>query len=190
MQRVFHRFADANLKELPGPEGKTITMALAIAPQSDASFLRVWEQATRNLDTARAAAKDSLHIFGRTVDWRQVSHAADLRDTMLRMVGDFGCPPDFLDELTGFYRDKPGTAGSSRRLDRPWRYHRRFNSVLAGAPRDREFQRIRTALITDLIGKSAAQVKLRPAGGLAVHWARLSLEAGPDPVSASPTPVY
>src|SRR5688572_21056684 len=46
MQRVFQRFADANLKELPGPEGKTITMAIATAPVPSAQFDRVWEQAT------------------------------------------------------------------------------------------------------------------------------------------------
>jgi hypothetical protein len=103
------------------------------------------------------------------------------------MVHDFDCPPQFLVELSGFYRDKPiAPKGSSRRLDRPWRYHRRFNSVLTGAPRDREFQRVRTALITDLIGKSTAHAKLRPAGGLAVQWARLSLDAGPGPAIAPP----
>jgi CRISPR-associated protein Csm1 len=49
MQRVFHRFADANLKELPGPEGKTVTMALVIAPRIDEPFARVWEETTRRL---------------------------------------------------------------------------------------------------------------------------------------------
>jgi hypothetical protein len=106
---------------------------------------------------------------------------------MLRMIRDFRCPPQFLDELNGFYRDKPVAGGSgSRRLDRPWRYHRRFNSVLPGAARDREFQRIRTAVITDLIGKSHAQVKLRPAGAVAVQWARFSLESGMQPGSGQP----
>jgi CRISPR-associated protein Csm1 len=188
MQRVFQRFADANLKELPGPEGKSITMAIALAPHPDAPLLRVWEQAGRNLEIARASTKDSLYAFGRTIDWRQVSHAAELRETMLRMIRDFRCPPQFLDELGGFYRDKPTAAssGSSRRLDRPWRFHRRFNSVLPGAARDREFQRIRTALITDLIGKSHAQVKLRPAGGVAVQWARFSLDPSTMPGSATP----
>jgi CRISPR-associated protein Csm1 len=187
MQRVFHRFADANLKELPGPEGKTITMALALAPRGSTSFLRAWEQVSRDLDTARAAAKDSLHAFGRALDWRQVAHAAELRDNLVALVRDFQCPPQFLVELGGFYRDKPiAPKASSRRLERPWRYHRRFNSVMAGAGRDREFQRARTALITDLIGKSTAQAKLRPAGGLAVQWARLSLHAGPGPDSAPP----
>jgi CRISPR-associated protein Csm1 len=187
MQRVFHRFTDANLKELPGPEGKSITMALAFAPRLDEPFARVWEDASRRLEIARASAKDSLHVFGRCVDWRQVAHAAELRDTMLRMIRDFRCPPQFLNELNGFYRDKPiAAAGASRRLDRPWRYHRRFNSVLPGAARDREFQRIRTALITDLIGKSHAQVKLRPAGAVAVQWARFSLESGVQPTPAQP----
>ena len=31
IQRLFHRFCEENLKEFPGPEGKTITMAVAIA---------------------------------------------------------------------------------------------------------------------------------------------------------------
>ena len=38
LQRVFHRFADENLKELPGPEGKTITMAVALAQSSESTL--------------------------------------------------------------------------------------------------------------------------------------------------------
>ena len=32
MERLFHRFAEQNLKDFAGPEGKTISMALALAP--------------------------------------------------------------------------------------------------------------------------------------------------------------
>ena len=32
MQRLFHRFSEENLKDFPGPEGKTISMAMALAP--------------------------------------------------------------------------------------------------------------------------------------------------------------
>ena len=35
LQRLFHRFTEEHLKEFPGPEGKTITMALALAPELD-----------------------------------------------------------------------------------------------------------------------------------------------------------
>src|SRR5262249_41956237 len=37
LERLFHRFAEQNLQEFAGPEGKTITMALALAPAEDAS---------------------------------------------------------------------------------------------------------------------------------------------------------
>jgi CRISPR-associated protein Csm1 len=167
LQRLFHRFAEANLKELPGPEGKTITMALELAPEVETPFATVLEAARRNLDIAKAADKDCLHIFGRTVEWRHVNHANDLKEMMLRMVRRFHCPPAFLEELSGFYREKP--AG---RADRPWRYYRRL-AVVLGDFKDRELQRLQKALITDIVGKSATQVKLRPAGRVAVEWARL-----------------
>jgi hypothetical protein len=40
-----------------------------------------------------------------------------------------------------------------------------------------DYQKARTALIADLIGRSAVTVKLRPAGRVALEWARLSSEA-------------
>ncbi|MBL8294988.1 MAG: hypothetical protein JNN08_24300 [Bryobacterales bacterium] len=170
-QRLFHRFAEANLKELPGPEGKTATMALELAPDIDTPFATVFEASARSLDIAKAADKDCLHIFGRTVEWRHVNHASDLKEMMLRMVRQFRCPPEFLEELSAFYREKAAT-----RNDRPWRYYRRL-AVVLGDFKDRELQRLQKALITDIVGKSATQVKLRPAGRVAVEWARLL--AGP-----------
>jgi len=170
-QRLFHRFAEANLKELPGPEGKTATMALELAPAVDTAFSTVLEAAGRSIDIARAADKDCLHIFGRTVEWRHVNHASDLKEMMLRMVRQFRCPPEFLEELGAFYREKAAT-----RNDRPWRYYRRL-AVVLGEFKDRELQRLQKALITDIVGKSATQVKLRPAGRVAVEWARLLVGA-------------
>jgi CRISPR-associated protein Csm1 len=62
--------------------------------------------------------------------------------------------------------------------ERPWRYHRRIRRILnasrTGSPERPEFQKARTALIADLIGRSAITVKLRPAGRVALEWARLS----------------
>ena len=34
VQRLFHRFTEENLKEYPGAEGKTISMAIALAPET------------------------------------------------------------------------------------------------------------------------------------------------------------
>src|SRR5882762_1242011 len=34
IQRLFHRFTEENLKDFPGPEAKTISMGLALAPQA------------------------------------------------------------------------------------------------------------------------------------------------------------
>ena len=45
-----------------------------------------------------------------------------------------------------------------------------------GRPERGDFQKARTALIADLIGRSAVTVKLRPAGRVALEWARLSAE--------------
>jgi len=65
--------------------------------------------------------------------------------------------------------------------ERPWRYHRRIRRILNASrrpgPERGDFQKARTALIADLIGRSAVTVKLRPAGRVALEWARLSAEA-------------
>ncbi len=167
IQRLFHRFVEANLQELAGPEGKTITMGLAVAGGEDETLGEVFDEAGRRLNAAKAGGRDCFHVFGRAAEWRQVNHARDLKEMMLRMVGELGCPPEFLAELSGFYREKPDS-----RTDRPWRYYRRIGRLL-GAHKDREVQRLQKALITDIVGKSAAQVKLRPAGLVAVEWARM-----------------
>jgi CRISPR-associated protein Csm1 len=66
--------------------------------------------------------------------------------------------------------------------ERPWRYHRRIRRILSAArpfsgPARGDYQKARSALIADLIGRSAVTVKLRPAGRVALEWARLSAEA-------------
>jgi hypothetical protein len=61
-------------------------------------------------------------------------------------------------------------------VERPWLYHARVGRALP-AGRDRELEKLRTSLIVELIGKNAAQAKLRPAGQVALEWARLHTEA-------------
>jgi hypothetical protein len=91
-----------------------------------------------------------------------------------------------LNDLCGIYRESQ--ARVSRRQarktggEKPWRYHRRIRRILSASrtgARDtknsrQEYEKARTALIADLIGRSAVTVKLRPSGRVALEWARLS----------------
>jgi CRISPR-associated protein Csm1 len=181
LERLFHRFAEANLKDFPGLEGKTITMALALAPAIDASLGAVFEEAGQRLEAAKSVDKDCIWLLGRTLEWKQFAEAAALKDSLLRMVTDFGCSPQYLKDLSGVYRET--RSRMSRRQarksggERPWRYHRRIRSILNASrsgPSRGDFQKARSALIADLIGRSAVTVKLRPAGRVALEWARLS----------------
>jgi CRISPR-associated protein Csm1 len=184
IERLFHRFAETNLKDFAGPEGKTISMALALAPAVDASLGSVFEEAGQRLEVAKSADKDCIWLLGRTLEWKQFSEAADLKDSLMRMIAEFGCSPQYLRDLCGIYRETQSKMSrrQARRMggERPWRYHRRIRRILgsarSGAPERGDFQKARTALIADLIGRSAVTVKLRPAGRVALEWARLSAE--------------
>jgi CRISPR-associated protein Csm1 len=177
MQRLFHRFTEENLKDFPGPEGKTISMAVALAPEIDASLAWVYEEAGARLERAKDVDKDCISVLGRVLEWRYLADAAELKDTLARMVIDFGSSGQFLSELSGFYRKGGQTwsHGAEQRFDRPWRFQRRLNRVLVGA-KDRELQKLRAHLANEMMGRGAAQVKLRPAGLVALEWARLMTE--------------
>ena len=47
--------------------------------------------------------------------------------------------------------------------------------MLVGA-KDRELQKLRAHLANEMLGRGAAQVKLRPGGLVALEWARLLTE--------------
>jgi CRISPR-associated protein Csm1 len=186
MERLFRRFTEANLTDFAGPEGKTITMALALAPAEDASLGSVFEEAGRRLEAAKSSDKDCIWLLGRTLEWKQFGDAADLKDLLLHMVTDFGVSAQYLKDLCGIYRETQAKMSKrqARKMggERPWRYHRRIRRILSAArpfsgPARGDYQKARTALIADLIGRSAVTVKLRPAGRVALEWARLSAEA-------------
>jgi CRISPR-associated protein Csm1 len=184
MERLFHRFAQQNLQDFPGAEGKTISMALALAPAADASLGAVFEEAGRRLESAKSADKDCIWLLGRTLEWKQFAEASGLRDSLMRMIAEFGCSPQYLRDLCGIYRETQSRLSrkQARRMggERPWRYHRRIRRILGaarpGGKQRGDFQKARTALIADLIGRSAVTVKLRPAGRVALEWARLAAE--------------
>jgi len=189
MERLFRRFTETNLADFPGPEAKTITMALALAPAEDASLASVFEEAGRRLEAAKSADKDCIWLLGRTLEWKQFAEAGGLKDLLLRMVADFGCSPQYLRDLCGIYRETQVRMSKRQARkaggERPWRYHRRIRRILSasseGSRRSNaahgEYQKARTTLIAELIGRSAVTVKLRPAGRVALEWARLSAEA-------------
>jgi CRISPR-associated protein Csm1 len=173
VQRLFHRFTEENLKDYPGPEGKTISMAIALAPETYYPLAAVYEEAGRNLDLAKSADRDCIYLLGRILEWRHLNDAAELKDTVTRLVHDFRMSRQFLYQLRSFYRRE--AYGDDAGVQRTWRFQRRFNRILSGT-RDREFQKLRTHLINELVGRKTAEVKLRPAGLVALEWARLVTE--------------
>jgi hypothetical protein len=97
-----------------------------------------------------------------------------LKDELTAMVRQFGIAPQYIRDLCGIYRETKRAPGS-KRVERPWRFHRRLYRIL-GSSRSRDFQKARTSLIADLVGKNPVNLKLRPSGRVALEWARLSTE--------------
>jgi len=174
LQRLFQRFAEEHLKDFPGQEGKTITMALALSPDLETPLGSVYERAADKLEIAKSADKDCFSLLGRTLEWKQLSDAAELKDELTAMVREFGIAPQYIRDLCGIYRETRRAPGA-KRVERPWRFHRRLYRIL-GTSRSRDFQKARASLIADLVGKNPANLKLRPSGRVALEWARLSTE--------------
>ncbi len=178
IERVFQHSADEFLREFPGAEGKSLSMALALAASADADPASVYVEAGQQLEIAKSAGRDSFALMGRVLDWKQLAEAADLKTTMLKLVHDFGCSPQFLGELGSFYRetDRILPTKSTRRAQetqqRPWRLHRRLNRVLDGPERNREFQKARNTVLAAFLTRGQAQLKLKPSGRVALEWAR------------------
>ncbi len=183
LQRLFQRFTEEHLKEFPGPEGKTISMALALAPELDTPLGSVYGRSRDRLEIAKSADKDCFHLLGRTLEWKQLSDAAELKDELTAMVREFGVAPQYIRDLCGIYRETRRAPGA-KRLERPWRFHRRLLRILfvprPGGSRARDFQKARASLIADLVGKNPANIKLRPSGRVALEWARLSTEGSAE----------
>jgi CRISPR-associated protein Csm1 len=180
LHRLFHRTVEEFLKDAPGPEGKTISMAVALAPEPDTPLARVWAEAGRQLESAKTTGKDSISVLGRVLEWRQLTEAAEMKDTMLRLIREFGASPQFLAELAAFYRETDGALpvrlnrNRAARAARPWRFHRRLSRVLESSTRRREFEKVKAGLLGEFIRKNQSHVKLRPAGRIALEWARLA----------------
>ena len=182
MHRIFSAGVEEILREFPGPEGKTLSMALALAPALESSLADVYGEAGRLLEIAKSEGRDAICLFGRTLDWKQFGAAAELQKTLVRLIDDFGCQPQLLGDLAGFYRetDRVLPARAGRRAvetqDRPWRFYRRLSRVLDVPARSRDFQKARKSLLEEFLNRRQASVKLKPSGRVALDWARLAQE--------------
>jgi CRISPR-associated protein Csm1 len=176
LQRVFARFAQEQLKDLPGAEARTITMALAIA-EPGASLAHTYEDCGHNLAIARAADKDCLHILDRVLEWKQLNDAAELKDAIMRLHEEFRGGRQFLAQLSNLYKkvEAPERMDEDRILARAARFQRRFARV--ANRREREFQKLRAHLMKEVAGRRGrGPLKLRPEGLLALEWAKLAEE--------------
>ena len=178
---TFQRFADENLREFPGQEAKTITMALALSGNPHERLSALFSEAGRNLAIAKAEDKDCIYLLDRILEWKQLDEASDLKDSISRVSDEFKAGRQFLEHLSRLYR-KVSTAGGTaadheKLLSRAYRFQRRYSRA-AGSKREREFQKLRTHLISEIVGRNVRpapgkQLRLRPAGVVALEWARL-----------------
>jgi len=178
LERVFSRFAQDHLKDLPGAEAKTITMALTLAEPGE-SLARVYEDCGRDLEIARASDKDCLHLLGRVLEWKQLNEAAELKDSLVQLNEEFRGGRAFLAQLRNLYKkvEAPQESGvqidDERLLARALRFQRRFARV--ASRREREFQELRSHLMKEMAGRNTrGRLKLRPEGLIALEWARLA----------------
>src|SRR5436190_21706657 len=84
-------------------------MAMALAPDLHYPLPVVFHEAGRNLELAKSADKDCVHLLGRTLEWKQLSDAADLKDTVTRLMTEYRSSRSFLRELrTRYYKEAYG----------------------------------------------------------------------------------
>jgi len=183
LQRMFHRFAEENLKEFPGAEAKTITMACTLAEDTETPLGKLYAQCGEDLALAKASDKDCIFLLGRVLEWKQLSDAAELKEAVERVSEEFRSGRQFLSELTALYGkvSSPLLTDQQRLLQRAYRFQRRFSGAAARGAKDREFGKLKTHLTNEIVGRNVRpakgkQLKLRPAGVVALEWARLSQE--------------
>lgn len=175
LERVFARFAEENLKDLPGADAKTMTMALTLAEPAT-PLARVWEASGHDLTSAKATDKDCFSILGRVLEWKQWNDAAELKDALVQLNDEFRGGRRFQDQLRNLYRkvessDPDGTS-DERLLARAARFQRRFSGV--ASRREREFRKLRASLTREMTARRArGKLRLKPEGSVALEWARL-----------------
>ena len=147
--------------------------------------LRVWlplflREAGNELRITKSTELGSIHLFGRSLEWKRVSDAEELKSSLVRLVRECRAPTAYLDDLASVYREsfaaRAARRGKSARAEKPWRTYMRLSRVIPQV-RGREQNNLRNAVITNLVGKGAAGVKLRPSARIGLEWARLEASA-------------
>lgn len=176
LQRLFEKFTEENLQSVPHFEARTISMALAIAPDAEAPVAAVLQDAAVELRNAKTSESGSFNVFGRTLEWKRLNEAEELKQSLLRLVRDFAFPPAYINDLASVYREAFSGRLSRRkaRMDKPWRIYMRISRVIPQI-RGKEANNLRTAVIMNLMGKRTAAAKLRPSARVGLEWARLAV---------------
>jgi CRISPR-associated protein Csm1 len=182
LQRMFQRFTEEHLKDFPGAEAKTITRACTLAKSLEAGLPEVYEQCGRDLRLAKAEDKDCIFVMDRVLEWKQLSDAAEVKEAVERINEEFRGGRQFLAEVLDLYEKvtSPLQKNQEKLLRRAYRFQRKFGSD-ARSKREREFQKLRTHLIGEIVGRNVKpakgkQLKLRPAGAVALELTRLEQE--------------
>jgi hypothetical protein len=153
-------------------------MALAIAAEPRASAPAMLQEAGLFLRAAKSNELGSFHLFGRTLEWKRLGDAEELKESLVRLVTRFSYPADYIHDLASVYREafstRPGRRGKAVRVDKPWRTHMRVSRVIPQA-RGKEAGNLRDTVITNLVGKRTTGMKLRPSARVGLEWARLAI---------------
>ena len=177
LERLFERFIEQNAASFPGLAGRTISMALAIAPDSATPPTAVFQEAGVQLRSAKANELGAFQLFGRALEWKRLNDAEELKVALVRLVRDFGYSPNYIHDLAAVYREASASRiprrGKALRIDKPWRTYMRLSTVIP-QERGKEVNNVRNAVIVNLIGKRTAGLKLRPSGRVGLEWARLA----------------
>lgn len=174
IHRLFQTMAEVSLNETAGAEGKSISAALSAGEQAAAVA-----EAGAALKLAQASSRDSIFMFGRVLDWKQVPDALEIRELCLRMIRNYGASPQFVSELSAFFRESgyQSLRRKTGRFERPWRLYRRLSLALETENESRDFERTRNRLLAEFIGKNAGQTRLRPSGRVGLELTRISINA-------------
>jgi CRISPR-associated protein Csm1 len=151
-------------------------MSLAVAPESSDEIGPVLHSAVSQLKQAKATEPGTFSLFGRTLEWKRLSDAEELKSSLVRLVRDFGYSPQYIYDLTSVYREGSAVRSlrkKAARVDKPWRTYMRLARVIPQS-RGKEVNNVRNAVINSLIGKRTSAVKLRPSGRVGLEWARLA----------------
>jgi CRISPR-associated protein Csm1 len=177
LQRLFEKLVEQNTLMFPNLESRSISMGMAVAPDAASHPGAIFQEAGIELQAAKASEVGGFRLFGRTLEWKRLADAEELKSSLMRLVRDFRFSPDYVHDLASVYRESFSARAQRRtkavKIDKPWRTFMRLATVVPQG-RGKELNNVRNAVITNLVGKKTAGLKLRPSGRVGLEWARLA----------------